>query len=277
VDNTHRKIRRPDAPSLVVLDKATGRLVAREGEGIAPNIFHSTWAPPSMATVGGRESILLGGGNGIVYAFEPVATNSPADGVQKLVKLWQFNFDPSAPISDVHRFHLNKAEGPSNFYGAPVPVGDRVFVAGGGDLWWGKNGAWLKCLTLGGTADQPVPGLKWSYPLVRHTFSTPSVADGLVYVSDCSQNLHCVDADTGRAVWTHELQGETWASPLVADGKVYVGTRRGFFYTFAAGREKRLLAEIPLGEPISATTVAANGVVYVATMSHLYAVRASSR
>ena len=49
VDNTHRRIRTPDAPSLVVLDKRTGRLVARDDEHIAPNIFHSTWSSPSLA------------------------------------------------------------------------------------------------------------------------------------------------------------------------------------------------------------------------------------
>ncbi len=54
VDNTHRRIRTPDAPSLVVLDKCTGRLVARENEGIAPNIFHATWAGPALAAINGQ-------------------------------------------------------------------------------------------------------------------------------------------------------------------------------------------------------------------------------
>lgn len=272
VDNTHRKIRTPDAPSLVVLDKATGRLLAREREGIAPNIFHSTWAPPAMTTIGGRELILFNAGNGVTYAFEPLPTNAAPAEVQTLRRVWQFDFDPDAPKSEVHRYHLNKAEGPSNFYGAPVHDGGLVYVAGGGDLWWGKNAAWLKCFAPPQVGSTAAPVLKWEYPLERHTFSTPAVQDGLVYVTDCSQNLHCVDARTGAPVWTHPLQGETWASPLVADGKVYVGTRRGFFHVLAAGREKRVLAEWSLRSPISATAVAANGVLYVATMTHLYAV-----
>lgn len=117
----------------------------------------------------------------------------------------------------------------------------------------------------------PAESLRWSYPLVRHTFSTPAVHDGLVYVSDCSQNLHCVDADTGQGVWVHALNGETWASPLVADGRVYIGTRRGWFHVLAAGREKKVLHEAQFGSAISATVVAANGTLYVATMTHLYA------
>ena len=72
VDNTHKRIRTPDAPSLVVLDKRTGRLVARENEHIAPNIFHSTWSAPSLAEVNGRPLLFFAAGNGIVYAFEPV-------------------------------------------------------------------------------------------------------------------------------------------------------------------------------------------------------------
>lgn len=272
VDNTHRRIRRPDAPSLVVLDKRTGQYLARDQEGIGANIYHSTWAPPSLARVDGKDRILFAAGNGILYAFEPVdAGNTPAPGSppSSLKKVWSHDFDPDAPKSDVHRFHLNKQEGPSNFYGAPVFDQNRVYLAGGGDLWWGKNGAWLQCLDIAAGK----PDLRWSYPLVRHTFSTAAVHQGLVFVSDCSQNLHCVDTETGSPLWTHALRGETWASPFVADGKVYVGTRRGTLHVLAAAREKKELATLELGSPISATTMAANGVLYVATMSHLHAVK----
>ena len=48
VDRTHRKIPSPDAPSLIVLDKTTGRLVAQDGERIGPRIFHCTWASPAL-------------------------------------------------------------------------------------------------------------------------------------------------------------------------------------------------------------------------------------
>jgi hypothetical protein len=80
VDNTHRLIRRPDAPSLIVLEKKTGRLVARDGEKIGANIFHSTWSSPSFAEVDGRPLVFFSGGDGIVRAFEPV-TQSPPSGV----------------------------------------------------------------------------------------------------------------------------------------------------------------------------------------------------
>jgi len=110
--------------------------------------------------------------------------------------------------------------------------------------------------------------------LKEHCCSTPSIAGDLVFVADCGGFLHCVDAETGRGYWTHDLRGETWGSTLVADGKVYVGTRRGVFWTFAVSREKQLLAEIDLRDSIASTPVAANGVLYVTTLTHLYAVEA---
>jgi outer membrane protein assembly factor BamB len=272
VDDTHKKIAAPDAPSLVVLDKATGRLVARDDERIGPNIFHSTWSSPSLGYVNGRALIFFAGGNGIVYGFDPVSGSPPPAGeVQKLKKVWQCDCDPTAPKQEVHRYNSNRRESPSNIFGMPVFHQDRIYVAGGGDLWWGKNEAWLKCLDATKTGDISSSGVIWSSPLVRHTMATPAVANGLVFATDCAQVLHCLDAETGKPCWTHETGGEMWASALVADRKVYVGTRRGDFWVLAAEREKRVLAHLRMGSPISGTATAANGVLYVPTMTHLYA------
>jgi outer membrane protein assembly factor BamB len=272
VDDTHKKIASPNAPSLVVVDKTTGRLVARDDEHIGPDIFHCTWSSPSLGQVNGRPLIFFAGGNGVVYAFEPVTASAEGE-VQTLKKVWQCDCDPTAPKKEVHRFNGNRRESPSNIFGMPVFHQNRLYVAGGGDLWWGKNEAWLKCLEASGSGDISTSGLVWSYPLVRHTMATPAVANGLVFATDCSQVLHCVDAVTGKACWTHEAEGEMWASALVADGKVYVGTRRGDLWVLAAEREKRVLARVPMGAPISGTATAASGVLYVPTMTHLYALR----
>jgi outer membrane protein assembly factor BamB len=111
------------------------------------------------------------------------------------------------------------------------------------------------------------------YPLEKHVMSTPAVSDGLVFIADCGRKFHCVEAKSGKPLWTHEIKGEVWASPYVADGKVYLGTRSGNFYVFAAQREKKVLTELDLRTPISATVTAANQVLFVATLTHLYAIR----
>jgi hypothetical protein len=84
--------------------------------------------------------------------------------VATLKKVFQFDFDPAAPKKEVHKFSSNRREGPSNIYGMPVFVDGQLFVAGGGDLWWGKNEAWLKCIDATKTGDITTMG--WSgHPL----------------------------------------------------------------------------------------------------------------
>ena len=275
VDNTHRKIRTPNAPGLVVLDKKTGAYLARDDERIAPETFHCNWSSPSLGVVNGKETIFFCGGNGVVYGFEPLAKNHSArGGLAKLKKVFQFDFDPDAPRTEVHRYTTNKREGPSNIYGMPVFLDGKLYVAGGGDIFWGKNEAWLKCIDVTKTGDLTRTAQVWSYPVEKHVLATPAIFNGLIFISDIGRKMHCVDAATGKQVWTHDIKGDSWASPYVADGKVYLGTRAGSFYVWAATREKQVLMEAELKTPISATATAANGVLYVATMQNLYAIEA---
>jgi len=281
LNSQHTGVEKPDAPSLVVVDKATGRLLARDREPIGPRIFHCTWSSPLWGDVNGRRRIFFACGDGVCYGFAPFAPPSGGDaaggntsgGVAALQRLWRFDCDPTAPKKNVHQYIRNRKESPSNIKSTPVFADGRLYVTHGGDIWWGKHQAWLKCLDATGTGDVTQTGLAWSYPLGRHCCSTPSVADGLVYAADCDGRVHCVDAATGKALWVHDARGEIWASTLVADGKVYVGTRRGDFWVLAAGRTKKVLSTIRLEDPIHATAVAANGTLYVATMRTLYALR----
>jgi len=107
----------------------------------------------------------------------------------------------------------------------------------------------------------------WEYPLEKHVLGTVAISGDMLFLADCGRRLHCLNPDNGQPYWTHDIQGEAWASPLVADGNVYLGTRSGTFYVFAAQKDKTLLASVDLHEPISATATAANGCLYVATMS----------
>lgn len=271
VDNTHQVIRSPEAPSLIAIDKATGRVVAQDGQGIGPRIFHSTWSSPALGEVGGRRLIFFGGGDGVCYAFEALAHDAMPESVETLKLVWRFDCDPDAPKEDVRSYQRNLRESPSVIKGMPVFYKDRVYLTVGGDIWWGKRQAWLKCIDATQTGDITETGEIWSYPLEMHASSTPAIADGLVFATDCRGLLHCVDAETGEPYWTHKLGREIWGSALVADGKVYVGSRGRDFHIFAASKEKTVLFSTEFEAPICSTPVAANGTLYVATMDRLYA------
>jgi outer membrane protein assembly factor BamB len=272
VDDSHKVIRAPDAPSLIVLDKATGRLVAQDQEHIGPRVFHSTWSSPALLEVNGQQRILFCGGDGVIYGFEALKTLPPAGEVTTLKRVWRFDPDPEGPKENVHQYNSNRQVSPSNIKSLPVVQDGRLYATVGGDLWWGKHQAWLKCIDATGSGDVTRTAERWSYPVERHCIATPTVQAGLVFVGDTGRRLHCVDAETGKPYWTHDVKGEVWASPLVADRKVYFATRAGDILVFEASREKKLLSEVRLDSAISGTPVAANGVIYFTTMTRLYAV-----
>ena len=264
VDNTHRRIRTPDAPGLVVLDKRTGRLVARDRERIAPETFHCNWSAPSLAETGGVRRLYFCGGNGMIYAFRPPGP-ATGDAIAALERLWRHDPDPEAPKENVHVYNQNRQEGPSNVFGMPVVHDGRLYVAGGGDLWWGKTSAWLTCL------DAATGRSLWRTALGRHVMSTPAIAGDLCFIADTDGVIRCLHAVTGREFWRQETKGDYWASPYVADGRVYIGHRKGGFLVLAADRAGcRVLCETHAGSPISATAVAANGRLYVASMTTLH-------
>jgi outer membrane protein assembly factor BamB len=272
VDYTHRHRPAPHAPGLIVLDRETGRWLARDATGIGARIFHSTFSSPSLGIVDGQALVFYGGGDGIVYAFEALTKAPPAGQIVDLREKWRFDCDPSAPKQNISQYQGNRRVSPSSIIGSPVFHRDRIYVTVGGDPWHGKREAWLKCIDATKSGDITSTGELWSYALQRHSTSTPAIHDGLVYVTDHGRLVHCLDADSGRLYWTHETNGEIWGSPLVADGKVFVGTRRGELCVLAAGRERRVLHSADFGEPINGTPVAANHTLYVATMSRLFAI-----
>ena len=276
INSRHERIPAPNAPSLIVLDKQTGRLVARDGEPIGPRIFHCTWSSPALGRVNDRELVFFCGGDGVCYAFDTLQSAPAGSAVAKLKKVWQFDCDREAPKENVHKYIRNRQQSPSNIKSMPIFHQNRVYVTLGGDIWWGKHEAYLKCFDATGTGDITNSAELWSYPLNRHCCSTPSVYNGLAFAGDCGRIIHCVDAATGKPYWTHDAKGEVWASMFVADGKLYVGTRRGDFWVMAATREKKVISLIDLASPINTTAVAANGVLYVATMKKLYAVQKSA-
>ena len=275
VDVSHSNIPSPQAPSLIVLDKRTGRLVAVDDADVGPRIYHGLWSSPSAGVVNGRQLVFWGGGDGFCYAFDAAIVPGEAGQVGTLKTIWKFDCNPpDRKIKNGRPLRYMHPEGPSEIIGTPVFVDGRVYVTTGQDPRHGHGLATLSCIDAGaGVGDITTTGKVWQYEDMQRSFATPAVAGGLVYVSDLKGTLHCVDAATGQRVWIHETGGASWASAFVADGKVYLGNEEGILTVLAAGREKKVLSQIKLGTPISCTPIVANDVLYVACRTYLYAVQ----
>jgi outer membrane protein assembly factor BamB len=284
-----RRCMAPNAPTLIVLDKWTGRFLARDAAPIAANMLHGQWSSPSMGAVQGRKLVFLGGGDGNCYAFEAL-TETPREPVA-LKTVWRADCNPpeyrsSGGMDAIVRYTLGDRRRPdsinkhndgsfagaSEIIGTPVFYKDRVYVAIGRDPEHGRGRGALACLDATKTGDIAKTGKLWTYQGLDRSLCTVSIAGGLLYIADVAGRLHCLDAETGAVHWVYQSNSRTVGSTLVADGKVFMPTEKSL-NILAAGREMRLLSTIKLGAASWVTPVAANGTLYVATRNYLWAVK----
>jgi len=290
VDGPHKKVLAPEAPAMIVLDRHTGRYVAREAEGISERIWHAQWCSPSLGKVGAKTLVFLGGGDGILYAFEAL-TAKPAESAAPAVlkTVWRYDCNPPnyryRKGKEIPYYEGDKRKkwstnendgkfiGPSQIIGTPVFHKNRVYVAIGQDPMHGRGKGMLHCVDATKSGDITRSGSLWTYDGLDRSMATVSIAEGLLYISDVAGQLHCLDADTGKLHWVYGTNTETWGGALLADGKAYLGTKK-HLYVFAQGPKTKLLGKIRLGSAIYSTPIAANGVLYVASQRELWAVSA---
>ncbi len=271
LNEKHDNVAKPDAPTLIALNKHTGEFVARDNFGIGPDVVHGQWSSPAMGRVGDTDTLFYGAGNGRVYACEALAAAGNDNSSRLLHPLWSFNGQPDAQLGNPIPFQCGRGSTSYSVVATPVFYKDRVYVAFTHDPWIGKDDGWLASIDATKSGDVTRSGLIWSYDGISDCLSTVSIADGLLYIADYSGRLHCLNAETGRRYWREELGGRIWGSTLVADRKVYVGTDRCEFWIFEAAKDAKVISRIRMRDQIFTTPVAANGVLYVATAKHLYA------
>jgi len=285
-------------------------LIGEEASGLSKRILHCNWTSPTYGEVGGEGILIFGGPDGFCYGFDPVPVKDE-EGFGILKELWRYDCNlPEYRYEDGDESKPRKyatARGPSEVIATPVFHDGRVYVSIGQDPEHGEGVGNFSCI------DAKTGAKVWDYPIHR-SISTCSVADGLVYVADYSGFLYCFDAKTGKLYWKHDTVAAIWGSTLFADGKVYLGNedgiltvfhtvpmkkladelgaplevefRRGKLIATAAGGEKKELTgdaigkyfhEIDFGAAIYLTPIVADDVLYVGTMTHLYAIASEPR
>lgn len=277
VDWSHINIVNPLAPSLIALDAKTGALVGEEGAGISQNLLHCNWSSPAYGEFNGQATIVYGGGDGLLYGFDP-ATVKDEDGYDILPTLWKIDGNPESYRVDADGKPQKYATppGPSEFIGTPVIHDGLVYAMIGQDPEHGDGLGALTCIDPSVIDEHGQPKLVWRNTDVERSVSTMSIVDGLAYAADYAGKVFCFDAKTGEKKWEHDTLAHIWASTLVADGKVIIGNEDGIVTILAAGPEKKLLAEVEFPSKVYSSAVLSNGVLYIATPSHLFAIDASA-
>ena len=295
-DWSHVNVPSPLSPSLIALDKKTGKLLGEDDAEIGKRLFHGQWSSPSSAVVNGRQLVFFGGGDGWCYAFD---ANPAKQGDSAFLKtVWKFDCNPPELKKDPEGkpYSYGKGgSGPSEIIATPIFYKNRVYVATGQDEEHGEGPAVFTCIDATKTGNITKDGAVWVFKQFNRSISTASIDPdtGLLFVGDFSGFVYCLDADTGKLYWKHDMKAHMWGSSLVADGKVYMGDEDGDFVVFAANKgvpipakqQKKggptvgpqIISEVNLGSAIYSSPIVANGVIYVSTQTHLFALHDSAK
>lgn len=267
MDWSHTNIPAPLAPALVAVDAETGKLVGEEMSGVTERVLHASWSSPTLAKINGKEILLWGGGDGFAYGFDPKPVRNEEEELDVFKELWKVDANPPEyRQKDGEPVKYATYRGPSEVIGTFVYQDGLAYVVIGQDPEHGDGVGMLTCLDP--ATGKPV----WTYKEIGRSISTPSVKDGLIYIAEYDGDLHCLDAKTGKAHWVHETQSRIWGSTIVADGKVFLPTEDGDLHILAADKEKKVISTVNFGAPVYSSPIVANNVLYVATMTHLYAI-----
>jgi outer membrane protein assembly factor BamB len=270
-DWTHSNIPSPLSPSFIALNKKTGEFLGEDNAQIGPRIYHGQWSSPSAGLVNGKPLIFFGGGDGVCYAFDPIPVQ---EGDTKILKkVWWFDcVPPEYKVKDGKPIKYPAPDGPSEINATPVFYRNRVYVAIGQDPEHGEGVGNLCCIDPTGGGDVTKTAKVWSYDKIHRSISTVSIdpTTGLLFIGDFSGFIHCLDAETGKPYWVHDLLAAVWGSPVVVGDKVYIGDEDGDVVVMAAGKEKKVLAEMNMGSSVYSSVVPANGALFLNSRNQLF-------
>ena len=246
VDSSHITLPTPDAPSLVCLEKDSGKVVWTDNSP-GSNILHTQIASPLVATIAGRTQVIVPQGDGWVRSFEAKTG--------KLI--WKFDMN-----SKTSKWILGGRGTRNNILATPVLYENRVYIANGQEMEHGEGPGRLVCIdptkigdisselavdrnekVIRHTRNQvvdpkrgeraianPNSGLVWESTNEGDEFedemhrmvSSVAVHSGLVIAADGSGLVHCLSAKTGERYWTYDVLAAIWSSPLIVNETVYV-------------------------------------------------------
>jgi outer membrane protein assembly factor BamB len=312
VDEGHVNLPSPRAPSLIAVDKNSGKVLWADSSP-GENVLHGQWSSPAYAELGGVPQVIFGAGDGWVYSFRGDATAK--DGKPEL--LWKFDCNPKES-----KYVLGGRADRNHIIGTPVVHDGLVYIGVGEDPEHGEGVGHLWCIDPAKRGDvsaelafhvsdlkNPIPHKRmqavdptkgevarpnpnsaavWHYTKydqnkdgkfefeesMHRTCGTVAIQDGLLFVADFSGLFHCLDVKTGVPHWTYDMLAAAWGSPLIVENKVYIGDEDGDICVFKLSKEMELLAENTMENSVYSTPVVANNTLFIANKDHVFAIKA---
>jgi len=308
VDESHITIPEERAPSFICLDKNSGKLLWRDNSPGA-NVLHGQWSSPAYGEFAGVAQVIMGGGDGYAYSFLAEGRDGKAE------LLWKFDCNPKDSIYLLGgRATRNHLIATPVVYDGLVYVGvgeDPEHGEGQGHLWCidpTKRGDVSPTLVYNSKEpktpiahkrlqalvdkegdferENPNSAAIWHYvgadpsnfeTTMHRTCGTVAIKNNLLFVSDFSGLVHCLDPKTGKPHWTYDMFAASWASPLIVEDKVYLGDEDGDITVFRLAQEQEILGEVNMGSSVYTTPVVANDTLFIANRNRVFAIREGAK
>ena len=273
----YNKIPAPDAPSLICVDKVTGK-VRWQDNSPGKNLINVQHGSPLVVEMDGQAQVIMGQGDGWVRGFAALTGEV----------LWKFDINPK----DREKMKIPSL-GIPYLVSMPVFSEGRIFFASGREYETCGGPGRLCCVDPSKRGDlsdelvdsagqiQPNPnsGLVWQYygasekeeELMHCTLSSVAIHQGLVIAPDLTGVVHCLDAASGQVVWTHDSFYQLSGAPLIVGNTIYISSEEGI-ELLELSRQKRLIAERFGRSSFESSPVFANGILYAMSRSRLYAI-----
>jgi outer membrane protein assembly factor BamB len=228
---------------LAAFDLSTGKRVWTVQRDERP-----VWATPTLHGAGADAELIVVGGN-YQRAYDPRTGR----------ERWRFKDEAEVKTP------------------TPFVSNDLIVFAGG------YRGRPIYALRPGGRGDLSVPEtaatgthLRWRTEAGGPYTSTPVAYGGLLFGVRDEGILFAYDMATGERVFRERTNATHAASLVAGAGHVYAAAETGEVLVLRAGRAFALAARNDMGESCMATPAIADGVLYVRTRGHLYALAAEA-
>jgi outer membrane protein assembly factor BamB len=258
VDEGHLDHPAPFAPDFIAVDRRNGKILWEKTYSGA-NTLHGQWSSPTFGVIGGTPQAIFAGGDGWCYALQPATGDI----------IWKFDLNPKDSV-----WELGGRGTRNNIISTPVIQGNLVYLCVGQDPEHGEGPGHLYAIDATKRGDITESGKVWHRGGTdfHRSMSTAAIADGLLYISDLSGFLYCLDAATGKLHWKHDTFAAIWGSPYVVDGKVFLGDEDGEVVVLKHGKELEVIGTYDMQNSVYTTPVAANGTLYIANRRTVYAI-----
>ncbi|MFO0872276.1 MAG: PQQ-binding-like beta-propeller repeat protein, partial [Pirellulales bacterium] len=233
------------AHRFLAFDKLTGQTVWFNSTTPLPE--DTTYSAPIIATLNGQKALVIGCGDGKVWAFQPRTGKV----------LWQYAFSRRGlnipPLADGERIYMGHSE--ENIKG--TAMGAVALIDG----------------RLSGNITET--GTLWKTEELGIGKSALLKVDGRLYCFDDAGKLWVVDAQTGEKIGKRFSVGTMGrASPLYADGKIYYMEANGRWWILRPDEKQGVKVQAKgnfgTGEECNASPIACYGRVYVQTSEAMY-------